>query len=175
MMRARLFKKAYRSQWHLSNQKEAFIKLLLEGWGFKVKVIGLGALKDKYIDRYGSAPDFEVYDPYEDFLICYIEVTGGNSNITQLSKRWITLNKFTKYYDYARHAPVYFVFLGFNKGKLEVAEYTDYESLYPYAENPECIKKIVVKPNAPEEIFIETPAKIWHPIKELYYELSKAR
>ena len=173
MRRAERFKHAYKPQWWLSNQKEAFIRLLLTGWGYKVKAIGIGVESRKYSGDTGSPPDFVVLDPFTGEEIAYIEVTGGNRGIESPAELWVSLDKFRKYFSYRAKRPVYFVYLGFLQGKLSLALYTEYENLYPYAEKKDHIRRI--KPYGITEYYIATPRRIWQPLYKLQYELAPFR
>jgi len=166
--RAAAFKRAYRYYWYLSNQKEAFVKTLVESWGFIVRSVGLGALSNRYVNASGSKPDFAIYHPDGD-LLAYVEVTGGYNIDHSEYEIWITYDKFRKYYKLRREIPIYFVYLGFNENKLSLALWCEYEDLYPYSEKRENIKKIKIR--GLEETFIVTPRTLWKPLKKLYHEL----
>ena len=164
--RARLFKKKYRPYWRLSAQKESFVKVLLESWGFRVRPVGLGSLSARYVEASGSKPDFAVYD-FRDELVCFIEVTGANMKVSEKTADiYVTYDKYLKYQGLVRKIPVYFIYLGFSRGKLSVAKYIDYQTLKYFAKN---IKKRSIR--GVEEVFIVTPRSAWRPLRELYYEL----
>ena len=163
--RARLFKKKYRPYWCLSAQKESFVKVLLESWGFEVRPVGIGSLSEEYIDASGSRPDFAVYNIYND-LVCFIEVTGANNKVSENTANiYVTYDKYLKYSDCK--TPVYFVYLGFLKGKLRIAKWLEYETLRYFKKNI-----ITRKIRGIEETFIVTPRSAWKPLKDLFFELK---
>ena len=163
MRRAERFKRAYAPSWRLSNQKEYFVAMLLSTLGYRVKFIGLGAGSERYEPGRGSPPDLAVYRGEE--LIAYVEVTGANFLPADTSNIYITYDKFRKYHRWAEKKPLFFVYLGFRRGKLVFARWAAYEDLYPYAEDP---KSIIHRTTpAGQEKFISTPARLWKPIPSL--------
>lgn len=169
MSRAAAFKRAYRLQWHVSNQKEAFVKVFLESFGFRVKPVGLGALEEDYLNRSGSLPDFAVYHPISNELLFYVEVTGSNVGIVS-DEIWVTYDKFRKYNCLRGQYPIYFFYLGLESGKMKKALFIEYEDLYPYSEKKENIKKINIRGNT--ETFIVTPFSLWKPLKKFIIEVK---
>ncbi|MCD6562454.1 MAG: hypothetical protein J7K23_00900 [Thermoproteales archaeon] len=167
MSRAAAFKRAYRLQWHISNQKEKFIELFFRSLGFTIRPIGIGTGSEKYYSESGSKPDYALC--YLGDVIAYIEVTGANKNYRRGQDIYITLDKFQKYYSLAKNIPVLFIFIGLNNGKMEYAGYCWYEDLYPYSE------KNIIERNfygIPEK-YIVTPFKLWKPLHKITLELSK--
>ena len=166
--RAARFKRAYKPTWHLSNQKEAFVKTFFESLGFIVKFVGLGAGTEKYIGESGSKPDLLILGAGVKF---YVEVTGANRGYRRGNYIYITYDKYRKYYPIAQHTPVLFVFLGFQQGILQYAGYAWFEDLYPYAEDPDSL--ITRAPHGIPETYIRTPAKLWRPLKSIVREISR--
>ena len=164
--KAKHFKKAYQLEWYLSNQKEAFIKLLFESLGFEIKPIGLGVMSDKRERDSGSLPDFAVYHKGE--VLCYIEVTGDNF-YRDGEEKYITyakINKFKKL-----NAPVFFIYLGLRKGKLVEAKYCSLRAALKYAENKNYWRFIKTKWGT-EEHFVYIPEEEWKPLSDLVHSVK---
>ena len=166
MRRAERFKRAYAPSWRLSNQKEYFVKTLIEATGLKVKFVGLGAGSRRYVKATGSLPDLAVLLGND--IIAYVEVTGAN-HFYDPPEIFVSLDKFRKYWEIAKHTPVFFVYLGFREGRLIWAGWLSYEDLYPYGEDPGSLRKL--KPYGVEETFIATPRTAWRPLRTLLTEL----
>jgi len=167
--RALLFKRTYRFQWSLSNQKEAFVRILINSFGFKCKPLGIGVENRYYVKRIGSKPDFAVLDNNK--VIAYIEVTGGNLNIQPGDELWVQKAKLKKFYKLRKKAKIFFVYLGFYDYKLSIARYCEYEDLYPYCENPRDIRQVDIR--GIPELYIATPYSLWKPLSRLRIELAK--
>ncbi len=167
MSRAKRFKRAYKPFWAFSSLKESFVRTLLEAWGFRVRPLGIGVESRREVKETGSGPDFAVY--LGDELLCFIEVTGPNWHYAPGQPVWVTYDKFRKLHAWHLKAPVIFVFLGFNDNRLVAALYADYETLYPYAEDPRYIVKAA--PYGIEETYIQTPYTAWKPLRKLVREL----
>ena len=161
------FKQKYAFQWPLSAQKEAFVKVLLESWGFRAKAVGVGTLSDKYTDESQSLPDFAIY--HNNTLIAYVEVTGGNINLKNIISDglWIGLHKYRKYVEFWRRRPVYFIYLGFRKNRLSIARYCSIETVDKYSN---CVKILTIRGKA--ERYIIIPYDEFKPLHELYQELK---
>ena len=163
--RARRFKAIYRESWRLGNQKEAFVKTLLESWGFYVKNIGIGVMREEYVRQVVSLPDFAVYIPGDKDIVAYVEVTGGR-NVEIGENLWVCASKYDKYFSLARDRPVYFIYIGFKDGKMNFIRYCNYNTLKKYADN---IKTVKIRGII--EHYIVTPFSAWNKIKYLYNEL----
>jgi len=168
--KAKKFKRAYKLEWKLSNQKEAFIKLWLESLGFQVRACGLGALEERRKRKSGSLPDFSVWK--NNRLVAFVEVTGSNF-YKEGDERYIILAKISRYYRLARkrQVPVYFVYLAFHRGKLRAAYYVDIRTALHYANNPDH-HRIFITRWGTEEHFVWIPNSEWKPLSLLVKELN---
>ena len=158
------FKRLYSFEWKISAQKEAFIKTLIESWGFQVKAIGIGTLSVDYNPEYESMPDFAVI--YNNDIIAYIEVTGANVKIVPGLRLWIGLHKYIKYNELYRKHPIYFVYLGFNRGTLSFVKYLPIWEIDRYA-SKNLIEKTI---RGRREKYITIPFSVWKDLRELHYE-----
>ena len=167
--KAKKFKRAYRLEWRLSNQKESFIKLWLESLGFQVRPLGLGCMEEKRKRRSGSLPDFSVWRGSK--FVCFIEVTGSNF-FKYSDEKYIIYDKIRKFSELARqrNARVYFVYLALHKGRLRAAFYIDLNTALKYAINSDFHRFLKTRWGT-EEHFVYIPNQAWKPLSLLPNEL----
>ena len=168
--KAKRFKKAYRLEWKLSSQKEAFVKLLFESLGFKVVPYGLGVMEERTKNTVGSRPDFKILDSQGNVLF-YVEVTGDNF-YRKGKEKYITYDKVKKYRFIKE--PVLFIYLGLKDGKLVEACFTDLRSVLKYAANRMYHRYKETKWGTIEH-FVYIPEFEWKPLNELAHELKTMR
>jgi len=168
--KAKRFKKAYRLEWKLSNQKEAFVKLWLESLGFQVRACGLGALEERRKRKSGSLPDFSVWK--NNRLIAFIEVTGSNF-YKEGDERYIIYDKIRKFYllRIERGVEVFFVYLALWKGRLRAAYYVSLETALKYFDDERYHRRLKTRWGT-EEHFVHIPNHEWKPLSLLVKELN---
>jgi len=168
--KAKRFKKAYRLEWRLSNQKEAFVKLLFESLGFGVIPYGLGVIDEKMKRRSGSLPDFKIVDEKGD-VIAYLEVTGSNFH-KKGEEKYIIFDKIRKFS--MLDAPTFFVYLGMKNGKLVEAKYVSLRQTLRYAVNKLYHRYKQTRWGTIEH-FIYVPDDAWQSLNDLVQELLRLR
>ncbi len=171
--KAKRFKRAYRLEWKLSNQKESFIKLLFESLGFQVRTTGLGVMEDGYKKESGSKPDFLIL--WNNSKLCYIEVTGDNF-YDHSKEKYIIADKIRKalFIEAAEGLPTIFIYLGLKNGKLVEACFVDLRQAEKYYADEKYHRFYKTKWGT-EEHFVYIPDSEWRPLSNLVFELLRLR